>query len=187
MHIVVPLALVEIIAVLGQAIGVDDAEVGGLGRARPSTSSAAAGAVPGRRLTNIVKARPDKFAGGVVVGDGAPPSIAGNGAPAHCALIIRSEEIVTLPAISIACLAVINPAAIDGRSCLRVVYQPVISCSAVKIANGGIVIAHDAAFACNRLCNLVGSTIILFKLVIAKCRRASVVNFVDPSNQITGD
>ena len=186
-HILVPLALVEIIAVLGQAIGVDNAEVGGLRRARPSTNSATAGADPGRGLADVVKASPDKFAGGVVVGDGAPPSIAGNGAPAHGALIIRSEEIVTLLAISVACLAVINPAAIDGRSCLRVVYQPVISCSAVKVANGGIVVAHNATIVCNHLCNLVGSTIIVFKLVIAKCRRTGDVNFLDPSNQITGD
>ena len=184
---VVPLALVEIIAVLGKAVGIDDAEVGGLRRARPGTNSATAGAVPGRRLTNIVKSSPDEFSGGVIGGDGAPPGIAGNGAPVHGALVIRGQEKVALPTISIARLAVINPAAIDGRSCLRVVYQPAFICSAVKIANGGIVIAHNAVIICDYLCDLGSGSISQFKLVIAKCRLTGDVNFLDPANQITGD
>ncbi len=153
--IVVPHGAVEIVAVLGDAVGVNNAEEGTLG---PSGAGlTAAGVVPGRRLTDVVKARPDIFAGVVVGPDDPPPGVAGRCTPAHRIFIIRGEAVqrtravwvigifCSSPAVAGVALVGINAAGIESGSGLGGDDLPLIGAMSGFGVKGTIVVDTDDA------------------------------------------
>src|SRR6185312_11725347 len=78
-----PLALIEVEDVLGEARGVDGAEVRALGR--PTV---------GGRLADVVPAGPDEFAGDEGPGVDAGPRSFGAGAPGDDAVVVRGALVV---------------------------------------------------------------------------------------------
>ena len=184
-HIVVPLALIQIVAILGQAVGVDDAEVRGLGRG-PAAHSASAGAVPGGGLADVVKASPHKLAHGGVQLEHTPPGIGRHGAPAHGALVVGGQQAVAAHIHTVA-LAVIHATAGDGRGRLRVVHLPALAHTSLQVGSGGVVVADDAAILGHHSGHLVGDVPVLLELVVAKRGRTGGVNLFDPVNEVLGD
>ncbi len=92
-HVVVPLALIEVIGVLRESCGVDDAEVRVL-RRRPGAHGAGAGAVPRGGFAEIVEAGPHVCAGDEIALDHVVPGGAGDGTPADCGIVIAGQLLV---------------------------------------------------------------------------------------------
>ena len=183
-YVLIPLALIEPIGILGDAVGVDDAEVRGLGR-RPGAAGAGAGAVPGGGLADVVKAGPHELAGAGIVGGHTPPGVAGHSAPAHGTLVVGGQELV-IPFVLLATLPVVHAVAVDGGGGLGVVDLPALGDAVVQVSNGGVVIAHNAAVLGYHLGYLVGNVPVGFQLVVAECGRTGGVLFLDPINQVLG-
>ena len=183
-HVLVPHALIQIVAVLGQAVGVDDAEVRGLGRG-PAAHSASAGAVPGGGLADVVKASPHKLAHGGVPLQHTPPGVAGQSTPAHGALVVRGEQVVALAAVVVVGLAVIHTAAVDGRSGLGVVHLQTAVHPLVIAAGASVVQAHHAAELVDDGSHLLGHAVV--GRVLAKGGRTGGVHFLQPGAQVPGD
>ena len=184
-HILVPLALIQIVAILGQAVGVDDAEVRGLGRG-PTAHSAGAGAVPGGGLADVVKASPHKLAHGGVQLEHTPPGVGSNSAPTHGALVVGSQQTVAAHVHTVA-LAVIHATAVDGGGSLGVVHLPALAHTSLQVADGGVVVADDAAVLGHHSGDLVGDVPVLLELVVAKGGGTGGVNLFDPVNEVLGD
>ena len=183
-HVLVPLALIEPIGVLGQTVGVDDAEVRGFGCGPGAAGGAGTGAVPGGGLADVVKAGPHKLAHGVVTVQRALPGVAGHSAPAHRALIVRGEETVAV-LVALGTLTVIDPAAVDSRSGLGVVHQQTAVDPGVKTAGVGVVDAGNAAELLQDVGNFVSGALVVG--ILAERGRTGVVHFSEPGAQLTGD
>ncbi len=77
-QVVVPLALIQIVRILGQAGSIDDAEVGVLRRDAPvATLDTGSNAVPRSGLAQVVEASPDILTGNKVASDGVIPCLGG--------------------------------------------------------------------------------------------------------------
>ena len=131
----VPHGAVEIVAVLGDAVGVDDAEEGTLGGVL-AVDPAGPGTVVGRRLTDVVEAGPDILAHVVVKADGVPPRARSGVAPAHPALVIGGEELVAVQRL--VALDVVNTAGVDVGGGLRAVGEPAVAVGGRHLVTAGI-------------------------------------------------
>ena len=125
-QVVVPLALVQIVRILGKASGIDDTEVGILRRDAPiATLNAGTNAVPWSGLAQIVKASPDILAGDKVAGDGVVPCLRSGVAPAYARRIVggqlMSASVIILTAAN---EFVVDTAAVNGRNRLGTVELP---------------------------------------------------------------
>ena len=185
-HGLVPLALVEPIGILGDAVGVDNTEIRGLGSG-PGAAGAGTDAVPGGGLADVVKAGPHELAGAGVVGGNPPPGVAGHGAPAYGTLVVGGQELVAPSAVAVAVLPVVYAVAVDGRGGLRVVNLPVFAQTGIQMAALGVVVADNAAILRYHLCYPVGNIPVLFQLVVAECGRTGGVLLLDPVDQVLGD
>ena len=141
MELIVPLALIEVIGVLGQARGIDDAEVGVLGT-RPvgdAVGLAGGGAVPGRGLAEVVKAGPHVLAHDIVKADGVVPRLGGEVAPAHAGDVVGGE-LLTGHVGGVVSHRVVDATAVGGRNGLGAVENP-----------AGVVLVHRLVTAAERV------------------------------------
>ena len=176
---VVPLALVEVVGVLGQTRGVDDAKVGVLGSDAPvSALRAGGGAVPRGGFAQVVEARPDVLAGNEVASDRVEPGFCSDVSPADGRGVVRGQLVTA--SVGLAPQRVVHTTAVDGRGGLRAVELPlpVLAVQAVVHAAVGVVDAREAT--CREdVLRAVGGAATL-ELVVAKRDWAGGVGLSGP-------
>ena len=183
MKVVVPLALVEIVRILGEPCGIDDTEVGVLGRDAPvATLDARAHAVPRGGLAQVVKAGPDILTGNEVAGNGVVPCLGGRVAPAHIRRVVRGELMSTC--IGHAAKRTVDTAAVNGRDGLGAVELPrrIVSVQLIIPAAVGIVDANQTA-GVSKVARLIVPRAAL-ELVIAERHGARGIGFLGPLNEV---
>ena len=180
---IVPLALIQIVRILGQAGGIDDAKIGVLGSNAPiATLNAGTDAVPRSGLAQIVKAGPDILTGNEVASDGVIPGLGGRVAPAHIRRIVRSELMPT--SVGLAAERAVNAAAVNGRNRLGTVELPrrIIAVQAIIPAAISIVNADQTA-GLGKVTGLIDPQAAL-ELVIAQRHGAGGIGFLGPLNEV---
>ena len=183
--VIVPLALIEVVGVLGQAGGVHDAEVGvlGAGPLGAAVAQAGAGAVPGRGLAEVVKAGPHVLAHDEVIANGVVPRLRGEVAPAHARDVIGGQLLAGGGRRVVEHVAV-DATAVGGRDGLGAVHLPVGVCAvkALIAAADGIVEADDAAEVGEDLRLVVHAA--AQELVVAEGGRTRGVGALDPVDEV---
>ena len=111
--VVVPLALIEIIAVLRKTCRINDTEIGIL-RRRPCSHRSGPRAVPRSRLADIVKACPYIFACNKVAGDHIVPCCTRKSTPAYSGIVVGGQFLVRRCLCSAVSEPVIDAPAVDG-------------------------------------------------------------------------
>ena len=116
MYVAIPLALVQIKAVLRETSRVNNAKIRVFCNIRPCTVRARPLPVIRGRLADIVKARPDKFTCIKGLAQRNIQPVACQMPPAYPALIVRRQPFVSLAAVPAVCFAVVYAAAVNrGR------------------------------------------------------------------------
>ena len=187
-HLIVPLALIEPVGILGDTVGVHNTEVRGLGGG-PSIIIHVPGAraVPGSGLADVVKAGPDELAHGGILRQSVIPGLAGHGAPAHSALVIRGEQPVSLAAVGVVVLPVIHAPAVDGGSSLCVIGQVATILPSLEPVVARAVVDTDDTAKLLDDGGHTGDAPICSTIVVPDGGRAAGIHFFQPGAQVPGD
>ena len=180
---IVPLALVQVVRILGQASGIDDTEVGILGCDAPvATLDAGAHAIPRSGLAQIIKAGPDILTGNEVAGDGVIPCLGSGVTPAYIRRVVGGQLMPT--SVGLAAERAVNAAAVNGRNRLGAVELPrrVVAMQAIIPAAISIVNADQTA-GLGKVTGLIDPQAAL-ELVIAQRHGAGGIGFLGPLNEV---
>ena len=123
-HAVIPLTLIEVIAVFRKSGSINDSKIGAL-RCRPSrriTRFALSCSIPRRRFSDIVKSCPYIFSRNKITLDYFIPCAACRSAPTNCRCIIGCQIIIAI--ICLTTHSFINASAINCRCSLRAIHTP---------------------------------------------------------------
>ena len=182
-HVVIPQALVQIVAVLGEAGRVHNAEVGVL-RRRPCALRSRTRSVPGGRLPDVVESRPHKLAGHKIGLDGSAPGLRRRRSPVYLGNVVGGQLFGGVLAVGIAALFVDSPA-VDGRRRLRAVDLPV-RMLLVEILHGlpvGVVDAHQAAGLRQVVLDLREAGVAVFQAIVADGERPGIIRLLRPLDE----
>ena len=123
-HAVIPLTLIEVIAIFRKSGSINDSKIGAL-RCRPSrriTRFALSCSIPRRRFSDIVKSCPYIFSRNKITLDYFIPCAACRSAPTNCRCIIGCQIIIAI--ICLTAHSFINASAINCRCSLRAIQTP---------------------------------------------------------------
>ena len=180
---IVPLALIQIVRILGQAGGIDDAKIGVLGSNAPiATLNAGTDAVPRSGLTQIVKAGPDILAGDEVAGDGVIPCLGSGVTPAYIRRVVGGQLMTA--GIGHAAERVVDATAVNGRNRLGAVELPrrVVAMQLIIPAAVGVIDTNQTASVSKVAGPIVPRATL--ELVVAERHRTRGVGLLGPLNEV---
>ena len=140
----IPLTAIEIIGIFGKTGGFHNTEITAVGNGTGTADAPRARAVPGSGFAEVVKTRPDEFAGHIVHGHGVPHGIMGGFAPADFRCIVRSQMVFPINVGSVG-LRRIDTAAVHRRRSFRSNDRTVGAVHGTQLRGSSVVEAKDPA------------------------------------------
>ena len=186
--VLVPLAAVQVIGILFKARSVYNAEIAAVRRCADAGHRAAAGAVPRRRLADVIPAGPDEFTGHTVKLIGIVNGIVGSRTPTHRRGIIGGQVVLAIR-IGVVVLIPILSSAVGGGGgfggddhTVAIILRQAAECICVI----RIVEAHDAAVIADGVQH-VDQIAVAAAGIIAAGGRAGGILRLDPVDDVLGN